>query len=395
MTYDFKRAVNRVSQGSLKWREMMDLVPDMPSDVIPFSVADSDLPHPPELIEGLKAHLDSMILGYTGTTEAYDEAVASWFKRRHSWQIEPEWLLQTPGVVSALYHAVKAYSAPAEGVLILSPVYYPFRAAIENSDRYVVACPLLEIDYHYLIDFTDLEAKLELPSTTLMLFCSPHNPVGRVWSKGELLEVDRLCRKHGVILVSDEIHFDLILPDNHHIVLSTLSKEAEENSVILTAPSKTFNIAGLQTANVVIANPELRERFEIQLAKEGVHMLNCLGPKACELAYRHGEAWLEEFLELIEVNRRLFEAVMATELPMIKVTPLEGTYLQWFNCEGLGMSDDELNQFLVEDCHLILDAGNLFGPEGRQYQRLSLACPTSDLKAALLRLVNKVRSKQG
>lgn len=392
MTYDFKTAVNRKTQGSFKWQGMYQQVPEMPEDVIPLSVADTDFRHMPELIEGLQAHLETMVLGYTGPTEAYYEAVLDWFDRRHHWQVEKDWLVQTPGVVAALYHAVKAYTKPGDKVVILSPVYYPFRSAIESSDRVVVASSLLETDNRYTIDFVDLEAKLQKPNTPLLIFCSPHNPVGRVWTKAELAEVDRLCRKHNVILVSDEIHFDLLLPTHTHTVMSTLSDEARENTIVLTAPSKTFNIAGMQTANAVIANGALREIYQAQLAKEGAIMINCLGPKSCELVYRHGEAWLEEFLELLDINRRLFEGFISTALPQLKVTPLEGTYLQWFNCQGLGMSDEELNRFLVEDCHLILDPGNLFGYEGLQYQRISLACPTADLEAALSRLAAGVKA---
>ncbi len=393
--YDFNQSVGRRDQGSLKWAQMDEQVRNLPEEIVPFSVADTDLPPLPELVQGLKTFLDEMVLGYTGPTKAYYQGVINWFNTRHNWQVKEEWLIPTAGVVAALYQSVRAFSEPGDGVLILSPVYYPFRAAIEHSDREVIASSLVVEQGRYTIDFDDLEAKLKNPALSLMIFCSPHNPVGRVWTREELTLVDRLCRKHQVTLVSDEIHFDLILPGFEHQVFSTLSPEAQWNSVILTAPSKTFNVAGLQTANVVIANPDLRKKFQAQLAKDGQQLLNCIGPKACELVYRHGALWLEEFLELIEDNRLYFETFMVKELPQIRVVPLEGTYLQWFDCHGLGMSDQELNRFLVHDCQLFLDPGNLFGKEGDQYQRMSLACPKDDLRRALERLVAGVKAREG
>lgn len=391
--YEFKKAVNRTNQGSLKWKDRHEQVPNLPTHIMPFSVADTDLPHPPELIKGLKVYLNDMVMGYTGPTDSYYEAVIDWFKRRHQWEVKQEWILHTPGVVSALYQGIKAYTEPGDGVLILSPVYYPFRAAIENTGRQVVASSLVEENLGYTIDFEDLETKLKEPSVSLMIFCSPHNPVGRVWTREELEAVNRLCLKHNVLMMSDEIHFDLVLPGYQHTVFSTLSAEAQANSVILTAPSKTFNLAGLQTANIVIANPELRIKFQNQLTRDGQHTLNCIGPKACELVYRHGEGWLEEFIQLVDTNRQFFEDFVARELPQIEVIPLEGTYLQWFNCHGLWMTDEELNEFLVKECQLFLDPGNLFGREGYQYQRISLACPTADLKAGLERLAEAVNRR--
>lgn len=391
MTYDFTTNVNRLAQGSAKWQQMMALSPDIPADTVPLSVADTDFRHPPELIDELKSYLDSMVLGYTQPTISYYEAVTNWFARRHQWQVEKEWLLLSPGVVAALYHGVKAYTKPGEGVLILSPVYYPFRRAIENSGRRVVASSLIDTGGYYSIDFTDLEAKARLSRNKLLLFCSPHNPVGRVWTREELQAVDRICRKHDVIVISDEIHFDLIMPGIRHKVFSSLSPAAAANSVILTAPSKSFNLAGLQTANVVIADLNLRQAYQAQQASEGFQLLNVIGPKACELVYDTCEPWLEQFLNQVAVNRRFFHHFMSEHLPMITVSPMEGTYLQWFNCQELGMTDAELNTFLIHECHLVLDPGHLFGEEGQHYQRMSLACPTQVLTESLERLAKKIK----
>lgn len=393
MTYDFRTTINRLPQGSAKWQQMMDLNPKIEEDVVPYSVADVDLPHPPELIDGLQEYIQEMIFGYTGLTNTYLETVVNWFERHHQWKISPETIVPSPGVVSALFNTVKAYTRIGDSVLIISPVYYPFRNAILKSGRQVLSSPLIERNGEYTIDFTDLENKASQPDVGLLLFCSPHNPVGRVWKKEELEKVDQICRKHNVILVSDEIHFDLILPGHSHTVFSTLSPETSENTIVFTAPSKTFNLAGLQTANVVITNPQLRQAFIDQQSRDGFHMLNCIGPKACEIMYQHGELWLKEFLSLIEHNRQTFEQYVTQHLPMIKLTPLEGTYLQWFDCRALRMSDEELDDFLIKDCQLILDAGHIFGPEGSGYQRINLACSTEKLQDGLQRLKTAVHQR--
>ncbi|WOC32621.1 MULTISPECIES: MalY/PatB family protein [Caproicibacterium] len=392
MRYDFSSKVERRNTGSYKWDEMYRKKPDVSPDTIPFSVADMELMNPPEIIMGLQSFLDSAVLGYTGMTPAYRQAVVSWMKRHHGWEPQESWMVTSPGVVPAFFNAVRAFTEPGDGVILMPPVYYPFLGAIEKNGRTAVENPLLLQGSRYTIDFADLERKARDPKNKLLLFCSPHNPVGRVWSKEELCRVAEICLANHVFVVSDEIHSDLLLPGVEHTVFATLSEEAAQNCIVCTAPSKTFNLAGMQTSNIFIPNAERRKRFEQEFAKAAMGGVGILGLKACQIAYTECDEWLRQLCELLQQNHELVRDFMAQNLPQVKVFPLEGTYLQWMDFRGLGMDYRELETFMQQKAEWFLDEGYVFGKEGRGFERLNLACPTAVLQEALERLLDALQN---
>jgi len=394
MKHDFTTRVDRRGTGSAKWDEMYMKNPRVSPGVVPFSVADMELLNPPEIIAGLKEFLDHAVLGYTLPTDAYKKAVTGFMKRRHNWEIEEDWIVQSPGVIPTFFVAVNAFTDPGDGVIIMPPVYYPFSMAASVNGRTLVNNPLIEQNGTYRIDFDDLEAKAKDPKNKLLIFCSPHNPVGRVWTKEELSSLADICNRNKVLVISDEIHFDLLLPGAVQTIYSTLSEETAQNCIVCTAPSKTFNLAGMQVSNIIIPNKELREKFENQLMKNGLVMIGILGQKACEIAYTQCDAWLDELIRLITVNHRVIVDFMAKNLPMIKVFPLEGTYLQWLDFRPLGLDYRALEEFMIKDAEWFLDEGAVFGVEGRGFERINIACPTAVLEEALERLLKALRLRK-
>lgn len=392
MKYDFETVVNRYCQGAAKYEQMLGWNPDVSEDIIPFSVADMELKNAPEIVEGLKNYLESHILGYTLPTEGYLNAVCGWMKRRHDWEIKPEWIVGAAGVVSAFYSAIKALTKPGEGVIIMSPVYYPFYSAIELNGRKTVKNPLINTGETYVIDYDDLEEKAKDPSNKILLFCSPHNPVGRVWMKEELEKVAEICLKNEVIIISDEIHFDLIMPGYEHTVFANISEEVANNMIVCTAPSKTFNLAGMQTSNIIIPNQALRDAYLAEVTSNGFFTLNILGYKACEIAYTQCENWLDQLIELIYNNHLELKKYLEKNLPQVKVYDLEGTYLQWMDFKELGMDKDELEEFMHMEAKVFFDEGYVFGEEGNGFERMNIACPTKVMIAALERMVSAVKS---
>lgn len=380
--------------GSSKWNQMIEWNPNTAPGVIPFSVADMELKHPPELIEGLKSYLDEAILGYTAATPAYYEAVCGWMERRHSWKVDKDWIVFTPGIVNAFYEAINAFTEPGDGVMIMSPVYYPFYSAIEVNSRRVVDNPLiLGDDGVYTIDFADFEAKAKEPNTKLLLLCSPHNPVCRVWKKEELEKIGRICNDNNVLVLADEIHFDFIMPGHKHTVYATISEEFEQNVILCTAPSKSFNLAGLQCSNIIIPSDKLRKAYQEQLQKSAMgRRLNIIAFKGCELAYTKCEEWFDELLGVIWDNFNAIADYCKNNLPKVKVTPLEGTYLMWLDFRAYGLSNDELEQIMHMDAEVFLDEGYLFGEAGGGFERINLAAPKSTLLAAMER-VKKAMAK--
>lgn len=384
--HDFETLIDRTGLGSAKWAAMHRANPAVPAGIPPFSVADLDLANAPEIMQGLKAFLDHAVLGYTMPTPAYTQAVIDWMQRRHAWAIEPEWIVQTSGVVPALATAIRAFSAPGEGVIVQPPVYYPFYSVIEANARRVVRNPLRLEDGHYRMDFDGLRRLAADPSNTLVMLCSPHNPVGRVWTADELSQLASIVLEHELILVSDEIHFDLVLPGHRHTVISTLGADIARRSVVCTAPSKTFNLAGMSTSNSVIQDVDLRTRFVRELEAQGFFFLTTLGYKACELAYTRGEAWLDGLLQLVGHNHAHVKAFMARHLPEIGVFELQGTYLQWLDLRALGKSATELKAIHQQEAFVFFDEGTVFGAEGTGFARMNLATPAAAVSAALERL---------
>ena len=386
MSYDFTTRINRQPQNSSKWQGMRKHNPEVPEGIVPLSVADMELKNPPEITEGLKQFLDNRILGYTDAGEDYYTETVNWTQRRHHWTIDKDWLVLLPGVVTAINVAVRAFVQPREKVAILTPVYYPFKKTIEACGCRTVTSSLINQDGVYSINFEDLETKLADPNVKMLIFCSPHNPIGRVWTKEELMKVGELCLKHDILIVSDEIHFDLILPGHEHTVFASLSKELSDRMIVCTSVSKTFNLAGMQCSNIVISNPDLRAAYKATMSCYINGHLNIMAYEAATLAYRHCEGWLDELLELLETNRKTAVDFFAEHFPKAIVSPLEGTYLLWVDLRVYFTDQNEQEEFMTKKALLFLDEGYLFGEEGSGFERINLACPTSLLKESLMRL---------
>lgn len=391
MSYDFTTRVDRRGQGSEKWKSMFEKKADVPEGVVPLSVADMELPDPPMVLEALHHLVDTAVLGYTGPTDSYYEAVLGWQRTRHNWNPERGWVVESPGVVPAFFNAAKALTKPGDGIIIQPPVYYPFSMALLRNGRTLVENPLRLEGTRYEMDFDDLEAKASDPDNKVLLFCSPHNPVGRVWSREELRRVVDICLAHDVFIISDEIHDDLILPGHEHVTLmNVMTPEEWGRCLICTAPSKTFNLAGCQCSNIFIPDEQVRKSFVEEFNKSAMGELTPFGYTACTAAYEKGAPWLDELLVLLETNRALIESTLAARCPSIGVIPLEGTYLQWLDLRYLGMGHEEL-EHAMQDANLFFDEGYIFGTGGDGFERINIACPTAVLAEALDRLVEAVQ----
>ncbi len=391
MAFDFDTLLDRVPSGSLKWGGCVRSSPD--EEVLPLWVADMDFPSPPEVVEAIRRRAEHPIYGYPVRTDGYYDSLIAWMRRRNGWEIQRDWICFSPGVVPALNIAVLAYTQPGDKVVVQTPVYYPFSSAVLSNGRQLVENSLKLEGGRYVMDFEDLERKLD-SRTKLLILCSPHNPVGRVWERGELERLVELCARKGVVIVSDEIHSDLILGGRKHVCTAALSPEAARMTVTLGAPNKTFNIAGLGIANAIIPDRRLREAFMNQAANLGLGIANVFGIVAQEAAYSKGEAWLEELLSYLRGNYGRLVSFLAERLPSLSVLPLEGTYLAWIDCRRLGMSDAELKAFFLKEAKLWLDEGTMFGSGGSGFMRINLACPRSLLDEALSRL-EKALAKRG
>lgn len=391
MNYDFKTLVSRKTVGSSKWDSMVKNNGNISYDIVPFSVADMEFINAPEIKEGLKKYIDSTILGYTGATENYYKSICNWMERRHNWKINKEWIVEFEGVVPAIHTIVQAITNEGDGVMVMTPVYYPFYKSIRNHNRKIIETELKLDNNKYEINFEDLLEKAKNPNTKMLILCNPHNPVGRVWSEKELRKIGKICIDNNIIVVSDEIHFDLIMPGYKHTVFANICDEFKEISITCTAPSKTFNLAGLQTSNIVIANTKIREKVRNFHEKNGHFSLNILGYKACEIAYNECEEWLNELIGILETNKKLVEDFIETNIPEVKVIPLEGTYLQWLDFRALEIDHKNLEKFMQNEALLFLDEGYIFGIGGQGFERINLACPTSVLESALNRLLDAVK----
>lgn len=392
MKYDFETVIKRANTGSAKYEQMKGWNPNVSEDVVPFSVADMELKNAPEIIEGLKKYIDSTILGYTMPTENYISSVCGWMKRRHNWDVKPEWIVGSPGVVGAFYSAIKAITEPGDGIIIMTPVYYPFFSAIGKNQRNLVRNPLIQDGDTYLVDYDDLEEKAKDPRNKVLLFCSPHNPVGRVWKRDELEKIADICLRNNVVIISDEIHFDLIMPGHEHIVFASISEAAANNMIVCTAPSKTFNLAGMHTSNIIIPNKEIRDMYLREVESNGFFSLNIMGYKACEIAYNECGEWLDELVGLVHHNHKVLKGFMNEHLPEVKVFPLEGTYLQWMDFNDLGYDKDELERLLHMEAEVFFDEGYVFGEEGNGFERMNIACPTKVMVEGLERLKKTLKN---
>ena len=386
MIYDFTTKISRKNLGSLKWDLMYSQNPEVGNEVVPLSVADMEFKNPPELIEGLKKYLDETVLGYTGPTEEYKKTVKKWMKDRHQWDIETDWIINTAGVVPAVFNAVREFTKPGDGVIIITPVYYPFFMAIKNQERKIIECELLEKDGYYTIDFEKLEKLSKDKNNKALLFCSPHNPVGRVWKKDELQKIKDIVLKSDLMLWSDEIHFDLIMPGYEHTVFQSIDEELADKTITFTAPSKTFNIAGMGMSNIIIKNPDIRERFTKSRDITSGMPFTTLGYKACEICYKECGKWLDDCIKVIDKNQRIVKDFFEVNYPEIKAPLIEGTYLQWIDFRALKMDHKAMEEFMIHKAQIFFDEGYIFGDGGIGFERINLAAPSSVIQESLERL---------
>ncbi len=381
--YDFDRLVDRRGTASIKW-DFSERFTGL-QDLLPLWVADMDFMAPAEVIEALSRRVEHGVFGYTLEPESYYQAVIGWMKRRHGWEIRRGWMISCPGVVPSINLALRAYSSPGDRVIIQPPVYYPFREAILNNGRRVAENPLRLEERRYRMDFDQL-AELIDRRTRMLILCSPHNPVGRVWNGAELAKLVEICARHSLVIVSDEIHHDLVMKGFRHIPTASLSEQAGRTTVTLTAATKTFNLAGLGCSLAVISNPRLRKRFQTAWKGQWTGAANALSMTATEAAYRYGERWLEQVLAYIRRNYDFLVGFLGRRVPQARVTPLEGTYLAWVDLRALGLSAETLKERILKAGRVWLDEGPMFGTGGEGFQRVNLACPRSTLEEALKRM---------
>ena len=387
---DFDEVISRRGTGSLKYDFARQR--GKPEGVLPLWVADMDFRTSSFVQDALDRTVRHGIWGYSEPDQEYFSALASWMKRRHGWCIREEWIIRTPGVVFALAMAIRAFTEPGDAVMIQQPVYYPFSEVIRDNGRRVVSSNLVfdEAQGRYRMDLEDFERKLKAEKAGLFILCSPHNPVGRVWTEEELAAVGEICRRNGVIVVSDEIHHDFVF-SGKHTVFPLAGKGFDAFSVVCTSPSKTFNLAGLQLSNIITPDETLRSRLKKQLDAAGYSQANLFGLKACEAAYSEGEDWLEALLLYLRGNMDWLTAFVRDRLPGIRVIRPEGTYLVWLDFKALGLTREEQEDLVVNRAGLWLDSGAVFGESGEGYERINIACPRATLEEAMLRLEKAVR----
>ena len=384
MPINFDEIIDRRNTSCLKYDFAAER--GYPADILPFWVADMDFRTPAPVIDALNARAAHGIFGYTQVKDDYFSVLQNWFRTRHDWNVERSDLIITPGVVFAIANAIRAFTKKGESILIQQPVYYPFANMIRQNERVLIDSPLRLIEGHYEIDFEDFEQKLIEHSVKLFILCSPHNPVGRVWTRAELEQIAAICLRHNVIVVADEIHEEFVRPGFRHIPFAAISDEAAAITVTCTSPSKTFNLAGLQISNIFIRNEELRRCFKEELSRTGYDEPNTLGLTGAKSAYEHGAAWLTELLAYLEENNTRTRTFLAQHLPKVTLIEPEGTYLLWLDFSAYGLSDEELNTKIIRDAHLWLDDGPIFGAGGSGFQRINTACPWATLETGLKNL---------
>ncbi len=387
--YDFDTVIDRLPTSSAKWSLRKELTGV--EDVLPLWVADMDFTSPPEVVKAIKERAAHPLYGYTTNTDGYYNGLINWMNKRHGWSgIQRDWVCFSPGVVAGTCFAIQAYSQPGDKVIVQPPVYHPFKISVLSNGRQIVDNPLKIVKGNYVMDYEDLEKKID-GRTKMIILCSPHNPVGRVWKRAELEQLVEVCEKKDIIIVSDEIHMDLILGKTKHTCTATLSEEAMQRTVTLVAPSKTFNLAGLSNSSAIIPNKKLRDAFLNVTQNHGIHFGNIFGMVAQEAAYTKGEAWLEELLVYLKGNFEYLEQFIKKKIPGLKVYPLEGTYLAWVDCTSLGLDDAALKEFMLKKAKLWLDEGTMFGIGGSMFMRINIGCPRSILKQALENLEKAVK----
>jgi len=392
MKYNFDEVIDRIKHHSVKWDELEANFDDITEDVLPMWVADMEFKSPEPVIEAIKKVAEHGIYGYVSRPDSYYQAIINWMERRHNWKVKKNWITYSPGVVPALSLIIRAFCQPGDKVIVQQPVYYPFFRVIENNGCHIVNNPLKFSNKKYLMDYDDLESKIDDPRVKLLILCNPHNPVGRVWQKEELIILGEICLKHNIIVVSDEIHADILFEGYKHTPFALISPAFAHNSITCTAPSKTFNLAGLKTSSIIIPSKKYYKIYENLLDGLSLDGNNAFGLVALEAAYRDGEEWLEQLLSYLNENLKFLMGYFKERIPKIKVIRPEGTYLIWLDCRQLGLSTKDLNSLLIEKAKVALDDGCWFGTEGKGFMRINIAYPRSFLEEGLKRIEKAVNN---
>ncbi len=389
MKHDFDKVIERRGTASTKW----DYMPGVPknNDVLPMWVADMDFMLPQPVIEVLRKKLEHGIYGYTSRSSSYFESISNWFKRRHNWEIKEEWITHSPGVLPAISIILLTFTNPGDKIIIQPPVYPPFHSVVKNNGRHIVYNQLKEQNGLYVMDYLDLERKID-NQVKMIILCSPHNPGGRVWNEDELIKFGEICLKHKILIISDEIHCDLLFNGYKHTPLASLSEELAQNTITCISASKTFNMGGLTTSANIIPNPQIRALFDHALENMELHTGNIFGMAALEAAYRYGEEWLDELLEYLEGNLSFLIRYFNEKIPQIKPMIPQGSYLVWLDCKGLNMNQPELVNFMLNRAKVKLNDGVTFGPGGEGFMRINIACPRSIMEEGLERIKKAVNS---
>ena len=381
--YNFDEFIDRTGTHTVKY-DLRDAVFGN-KEVIPMWVADMDFKTPDFIVEAVKKRAEHPIYGYTIRPDSFNESIINWMKKRHNWNIKKDWLTFSPGVVPALVMCVLAFTKPGDKIIIQSPVYFPFFSTIEGNGRQLTDNPLKEKNGKFVMDFEDLKSKID-SRTKMLILCSPHNPVGRVWSKEELQELSNICLENNMLIISDEIHSDLVFSKHKHIPLASISQEIADNTITCMAPSKTFNIAGLNTAEVIISNKNLLNDFNNKMNDYHLFIANIFGTTALEAAYNSGEPWLNEMLEYVWNNYITVNDFIKKNTPKIKVFEPEGTYLLWLDFKAMNLSRQELMHFIIDKAGVGLNSGFTFGVNGEYFLRMNIACPNALVKKSLMHI---------
>jgi len=385
MKYNFDAIIDRRGTGSEKW-DMCDTI-FSGTGLLPLWVADMDFQSPPEVISALTERAAHGIYGYTAYTGSAYESVINWFSTRHGWDIKKEWIVYSPGVVPALSLLVQCFTSPGDGIIIQRPVYHPFMHVVEWNGRKLLNSPLRQDkNGRYEMDLDDLRLRASDPSAKMIILCSPHNPPGRVWRRGELDTLIEICAERGILIVSDEIHCDLTYSGIKHIPLPLVRPEYSDRIITCTSPSKTFNLAGLQLSNIIIPDKTLRKEFRKISVRNGIFDPNSFAAVAMEAAYNNGGEWLDEMMEYVQGNLEFLENFFKSQLPEVKVIEPEGTYLVWTDFRGFGMGYRELLKKFVDEAKVAPGQGDIYGPEGEGFMRINLACPRTILEEGLKEL---------
>jgi len=388
---EFNKVYNRQHTNSLKWDHLQAIF--QTDDVLPMWVADMDFKAPEVVNQALKERAEHGIYGYTIINDDVKGNVRQWIKTRHDWEVNNKDFIFSPGVITSIYTAIQSFTEPNDKILLQTPVYTPFFNLIRNNNRQIVENELKYNGSTYEIDFTDLEEKFK-QGVKAFMFCSPHNPVGRVWTKEELEKIAALCLQYDVLILADEIHADLIFKDSRHTPIASLSEEISKQTITFMSPTKTFNLAGLQASYMVVEDQKKRLILENEMGNQGFNMLNTMGIIALNTAYKSGLPWLEELLVVIEENKNDAKKRLEEETNgKLKVIDSEGTYLLWIDCSALSLSDKALHQFMIEEAKVGLNAGSSYGKAGEHFMRLNLACPQATLHEGINRIVQAVNAR--